>query len=391
MFAILRACKWQLLTILGTCLFVPVACAVAPSEASIESDYVRTDFTIEDGLPDNTVNVIVQTQNGLLWVGTESGLASFDGRIFTPVRLRIPGAAPPGAVSALVEGADGDLWVGSDAGIVRIPKSDLNDPYLATSTAYRLGKEQSDEVEALFKARDGTIWAGTNHGLYRFDGHRFVSQLASIYVSRIKQALDGTLLVITGSGLLNYDGHAAAYHPGLGARFGVHDDQIFDVFQDAQGTLWYGTNKGTHAIGSHAPADLYPHQQATTAAFRISADSHGVLWISTGVGVYRVVGATLQSPAPGLRARASMPATTAIYGWVQMAADSLICTGVSFACTPRPTVFYRTSRWPYSAQRTAGSGSGRIAAWPPSTETISDVQRKGWPGEFVRLGSGGRS
>ena len=305
MFANLSARKWRLAFVLSACLFAPGACnGFTNDPSSIESEYVRTDFTIEDGLPDNTVNAIIQTANGLLWIGTESGLASFDGRTFTPVRLLIPGAAPPGAVSSLVEGPDGDLWVGSDAGVIRIPKSDLNDPYLATSTAFRLGNEQSDEVEALFKARDGTIWAGTNHGLYRFDGHRFMTALASLYISRIKQALDGRLMLITGSGLIEFDGRGAADHPGLGAHFGVRDDQIFDVFQDAQGTIWYGTNAGTYAVGARAPAHLYPHQEATTAAFRIFADSHGVLWINTGVGVYRVVGEQMQSPAPGLHARA---------------------------------------------------------------------------------------
>ncbi len=301
----LRARKCQLAFIL--CAFAPLAANASGgnSEASaLGSDYVRTDFTIEDGLPDNTVDVIIQTQNGLLWVGTESGLASFDGRTFTPVRLHIPGAAPPGAVSSLIEGADGDLWVGTDAGIIRIPKSDLNDPYLATSTAYRLGKEQSDEVEALFQARDGTIWAGTNHGLYCFNGHQFVNALASVYVSRIHQALNGHLLLITGSGFVEYDGHAMTNHLGLGARFGVHDNQIFDVFQDAQGTFWYGTQGGTRSIGPRAPAHLYPQQPASTATFRISADSHGALWSSTGIGVYRLVGDQMQTPAPGLRARA---------------------------------------------------------------------------------------
>ena len=133
----------------------------AEDSTSIASNYIRTDFTIEDGLPDNTIDSIIQTDNGLLWVGTESGLASFDGRTFTPVRLRIPGVASPGAINALAVGPEGDLWIGSDAGIVRIPKLELNDPYLAAATAYRLGKEQSDEVQALFRARDGTMWAGT--------------------------------------------------------------------------------------------------------------------------------------------------------------------------------------------------------------------------------------
>ena len=104
------------------CLFTPGIWASSASDSSIASKYVRTDFAVDDGLPDGTVNAITQTDNGLLWVATESGLASFDGRTFTPVRLRIPGALPPSIVSSLVEGADGDLWVGTDAGIVRISK-----------------------------------------------------------------------------------------------------------------------------------------------------------------------------------------------------------------------------------------------------------------------------
>ncbi len=88
-------------------------------------------------------------------------------------------------------------------------------------------------------------------------------------VSRIHQALNGQLLLITGIGLVEYDGHAMTNHLGLGARFGVRDDQIFDVFQDAQGTFWYGTQAGTRSIGPQAPAHLYPQQPASTAAFRI--------------------------------------------------------------------------------------------------------------------------
>src|ERR1700722_3210589 len=83
------------------------AWAISPVDSLIGTKYIRTDFTVDDGLPDNTINAITQTGNGLLWVGTASGLASFDGRTFTAVRLRIPGAPSPGTVSSLVEGPNG--------------------------------------------------------------------------------------------------------------------------------------------------------------------------------------------------------------------------------------------------------------------------------------------
>jgi ligand-binding sensor domain-containing protein len=38
------------------------------------SNYLRTDVTVEEGLPDDEVNTVVQTRNGFLWVGTCRGL-----------------------------------------------------------------------------------------------------------------------------------------------------------------------------------------------------------------------------------------------------------------------------------------------------------------------------
>jgi ligand-binding sensor domain-containing protein/signal transduction histidine kinase len=277
---------------------------LALADPPADSQYVRTDYTLDDGLPDNTVEVITQTENGLLWVGTESGLASFDGRTFTQILLRIPGAPPPSDVTSLVEATDGALWVGTDAGVVRIPKADLGDPYLADAEAFRLGAQDSDEVETLMKGRDGTIWAGTNHGLYRFDGKRFLCVLPSVYVSRIHQGLDGRLLLITGNEFMEYAGGRTIEHPGLGARFGVHDDQIFDVFQSADGTMWYGTHQGIRAVQGNTVLTPDPWQPAHTSTDRISRGADGATWVSTGVGLYRVSPEEMSTPAPGLMARA---------------------------------------------------------------------------------------
>jgi ligand-binding sensor domain-containing protein/signal transduction histidine kinase len=283
-----------------------VACgawAISPVDSPIDTKYIRTDFTVDDGLPDNTVNAVTQTDNGLLWVGTGSGLASFDGRTFTPVHLRIPGAASPGAVNSLVVGPDGDLWAGSDAGIVRIPKPDLNDSYFTDSTAYRLGNQKSDEVDVLFRARDGTIWAGTNHGLYHFDGQGFRCVLCSEYVGRINQALNGRLMLITSSGFVEYDGKEIIRHSGFGTQFGVRDNQIFDVFQDSDGKMWFCTDKGIRSIAERRVSTLDPYQPAHTAAYRIYVSGNGALWVATGIGVYQITGRQMWTPEPNLHTR----------------------------------------------------------------------------------------
>ena len=121
--------------------------ALAQNPSRMADGYIRTDFTVEDGLPDNVVNAVVQSENGLLWVGTQSGLASFDGRDFTAIDLSTAGFPSQGAVSALLESSEGDLWVGTDAGLVLIPRPALDrfDPKLMTF--YHLGSGTSGEVE----------------------------------------------------------------------------------------------------------------------------------------------------------------------------------------------------------------------------------------------------
>jgi hypothetical protein len=163
------------------------------------ADYIRTDFAVENGLPNNVVNAIAETENGLLWVGTDSGLASFDGREFSPIDLETPGTPPQGGIHALLESTKGDLWVGTDAGVVRISKIALDQFSSTLLTFYRLGAGPSNQVQDLFQDRNGVLWAGSNHGLYREDSGKFVSVIPDLPVSRIAENLAGHLLLTKGS------------------------------------------------------------------------------------------------------------------------------------------------------------------------------------------------
>jgi hypothetical protein len=46
-------------------------------------DYRIDNWTTDQGLPQNTVQCLLQTHDGYLWLGTQSGLARFDGLHFT--------------------------------------------------------------------------------------------------------------------------------------------------------------------------------------------------------------------------------------------------------------------------------------------------------------------
>ena len=110
--------------------------------------------TLFHGLPSEQVRAVAQDAEGLMWFGTDAGLARYDGR-------RIQTVAGEGLTSrrvrALRSDAGGALWVGTDAGVfVRAARAQAFAPVAATS-----GKT----VTALVSPAAGRAFAATADGL----------------------------------------------------------------------------------------------------------------------------------------------------------------------------------------------------------------------------------
>ncbi|HEX6125509.1 MAG TPA: two-component regulator propeller domain-containing protein, partial [Pyrinomonadaceae bacterium] len=69
--------------------------------------------TVFNGLPSDSVRAIAQTPDGVMWFGTDNGLARFDGR---RVQNFLPGGAETNRILALKSSASGDLWIGTNTG-----------------------------------------------------------------------------------------------------------------------------------------------------------------------------------------------------------------------------------------------------------------------------------
>jgi len=84
------------------------------TEPSIGFDH----FSIKDGLPHYSVRIILQDSQGYLWIGTEGGLARYDGysfRVFTH-NPEVPSSLSDNFVYAITEDRKGYLWVGTIGG-----------------------------------------------------------------------------------------------------------------------------------------------------------------------------------------------------------------------------------------------------------------------------------
>lgn len=76
-------------------------------------DYLLQRWDTASGLPHNTVRSIAQTPAGYLWIGTENGLARFDGVRFENFEREDTPALQNPNVEFLQLDAAGRLWIGS--------------------------------------------------------------------------------------------------------------------------------------------------------------------------------------------------------------------------------------------------------------------------------------
>ena len=97
--------KIILISIFSTFLFI---------QNTVGQHFYTRNYTINDGLPDNTINTIYKDSKGFLWIGTNAGAAKFDGNIFD-IKSTIDGLAG-NQVIAITEDNNGDLWFGCNKG-----------------------------------------------------------------------------------------------------------------------------------------------------------------------------------------------------------------------------------------------------------------------------------
>ena len=185
----------------------------------------------------------------LIWHPAAAGPARWD-QLATPLfeHLGLDQGLPHPVGMALAQDGDGFIWVGTQSGLARW------DGYRVRSFHYDAADPASlpgDFIQVLHVDAAGRLWIGTaTAGLSMYDKHtehfvRPVDELTRGLVSAIASDSKGNLWIGTPSGLKYYDTVNRTVH-----RYshedtpGLPDNQIRSLLMDRAGTLWIGTATG---------------------------------------------------------------------------------------------------------------------------------------------------
>ena len=243
-----------------------------------ERAYLHTVWTTEDGLPQNSVNAIVQTRDGYLWLATFGGLVRFDGVAFTVFDVAsVPGLASNRMVS-LYEDRAGVLWIGHETGEVNRYEDGIFTSYGVDDGL------PGQSIYAFAEDQDGGLWIGTRGGVVRFANGVFTTYttadgLPNNWVYNLLVDRTGRLWIATDAGLACFEeGRFTVYT----MADGLPSNAVGELFEDRGGRLWVGAAGGLvyYHDGGFVPFSPVDHQLRLIKA--IVADRDGDLWVGKG-------------------------------------------------------------------------------------------------------------
>jgi signal transduction histidine kinase/ligand-binding sensor domain-containing protein/CheY-like chemotaxis protein len=302
-------------------LLCPIlAAALDPSRAITQ--YRLDHWTRREGLPQLSVLCMLQDRAGYLWLGTQEGLARFDGVAFRSFKVDDTPALASNYVSALYEDRRGRIWIGTDTGniswfdgeklvagprgnvlrgvVVGFAESPSGDLFVAFRGAglQRFVEGRFEPIadrdgnpigslSSLARGRNGEVWAGGEGRLFHLSQDVWVRyDLPGVSGRRV------TELAVDPNGDLAFsanDSRVRRVRPnGLSLEEGPPVPELTGLvralFFDRDRTLWIGGEQGVARQRATPEAALEPWSEGPgTAVNTFFEDSEGGLWIGTNL------------------------------------------------------------------------------------------------------------
>ena len=250
------------------------------------NDYVQSVYSSNNGLPCGEANAIVQTNDGVLWIGTYAGLYRYNGREFR----WIDNYESVKNVNCLYVDEEGRLWIGTnDNGLSIVIREEVVNVLNQDSGL------PSDSVRSIVRSSDGYYYIGTTSSmqvLVMNNGLKAVDTFEDIhYADSITADNNGHVAAVTNDGELFLITNGVI----KGALTRPEGDDQFNCCTFApDGTLMVGssTNKIYNYDISDDAFKAYPARDCSgvEGINNLTYLDDGTMFISTDTGVAFVDG-----------------------------------------------------------------------------------------------------
>ena len=340
-----------------------------------------TAYTEKDGLYGPPVNTLCATQDGSIYAGTEKGISRFQNgkwrRVFPPAGDPSTGSgqALPWIIFKLTETKNGSLWAGTVWGALRLAQTGAT-VYTdggtgATLKAWapyvRLSTVPDKAVPAYPWPAGNRVGIGMIGGIVRVLASGGPGEVAGLKVGDRILAVDGqpeAAQILEGSA--GASAKLTVQRKGRPDPFEVtvargqvkgtfRDFSVFDVYEDREGTIWFGLSSGISARGGEivrytpstgsgqpSPEDdwqLYTAADGLNTSYgpHIARTRDGVIWTVAEEGngiVNRLDPLRLAGARSGQASASSEPALSETKGlsgkgWTQFSLRDLAGTTLS--------------------------------------------------------------
>lgn len=281
---------------LASCLLL-AALARAAAAAGGGAAYHYVAWTVDDGLPQNSVNSVLQTRDGYLWLTTSDGLVRYDGVRFVVFNRSNSEGIGSNRFRSLYQTEDGALWAGTDDGGLTVYRGGRFHTYTTKDGL------PDNLVWALAGDGAGGLLAFTKFGPVRWGGAGFAPFSPGLAVAGFSNASashSGGFWYTDAGGLHKVDGQGLV---SSAPRDVLPDPAPVTIYEDSRGELWFGLRDGGLARLKDGKFTTYGAGDGLPKALVSAAcdDGHGgVLFGTDGGGLVRYDGAgfvTLVEPS----------------------------------------------------------------------------------------------
>jgi signal transduction histidine kinase/ligand-binding sensor domain-containing protein/DNA-binding response OmpR family regulator len=265
-----------------------------------------------NSLSHNFVPAILEDPEGILWIGTRGGLDRYDETKEKFYNHKIDSINPNNILKngvLSIEIVKENLWVGTYTGLYSFDLAQEVKTFTTLIDFY----PHHVPVKKIVPTEDNLVWVSTfgdgliryslqNNTLVKFNSSEDHLSLSENLLSTVIQDFSGVLWIGTYSKGLNKHNRASerfiTYRVKQNSTSTQHKAMISTILEDKRGDLWIGTEYGglirINALLKKNESFTYLHEDAKfrdvigkTEITSMLEDSYGMIWVSSfGSGVY---------------------------------------------------------------------------------------------------------